>query len=90
MTDPLSITAGVAGLISLGVQVTESLIKFYTLYKNRDADVNRTSEKLESLLGTFQFLFSVLQKRTFRPDEQDLIKNIESFVDKCDELVQEL
>jgi ankyrin repeat domain-containing protein 50 len=90
MTDPLSITAGVAGLISLGVQVTESLIKFYTSYKNRDADVNRTSEKLESLLGTFQFLSSALQKRTFRPDEQDLIKNIESSVDKCDELVQEL
>jgi hypothetical protein len=28
MTDPLSVAAGIAGLISLGIQVTESLAKF--------------------------------------------------------------
>ena len=50
--------------------------KFYTSYKGQDADVNRTSE---SLLGSFQFLSSTLQSRTFRPDE---LKNIESSVDK--------
>jgi ankyrin repeat domain-containing protein 50 len=35
MTDPLSVAAGVAGLISLGIQVTESLVKFYTSYKGQ-------------------------------------------------------
>lgn len=90
MTDPLSVAAGIAGLISLGIQVTESLAKFYTLYKGQDADVNRTSAKLESLSGTFKFLSSALQSRTFRSDEQGQIKNIESSIRKCDELIQEL
>ncbi|KAI9866190.1 MAG: hypothetical protein M1813_001751 [Trichoglossum hirsutum] len=90
MTDPLSIAAGIAGLISLGIQVTGSLVKFYTSHKGQDADVTRTTEKLDSLLNTFRFLDSALQSRTFRPDEQDLIKNIESSIHKCDDLIQEL
>jgi ankyrin repeat domain-containing protein 50 len=90
MTDPLSVAAGIAGLISLGIQVTQSLVEFYTSYKSQDSDVTRTTEKLESLLHAFQFLEAALQNRTFRPDEQDLIKNIESPIHKCDELIQEL
>jgi hypothetical protein len=90
MTDPFSVATGIAGLISLGIQVTGSLVKFYTSYKGQDSDVTRTTEKLESLLHTFQFLDATLQSRTFRPDEVDLIKNIESSIHKCDDLIQEL
>src|SRR2546423_9594991 len=90
MTDPLSVAAGITGLISLGIQVTGSLVNFYTSYKAQDADVARTIEKLKCLLDTFQFLQAALQSRTFRPDEQDLIKNIESSIHKCGELIQEL
>lgn len=88
--DPLSVAAGIAGLISLGIQVTGSLVKFYTSYSGQDTDVTRTTGKLESLLDTFQFLQTALQSRTFQPDEQDLIKNIESSIRQCDELIQEL
>jgi ankyrin repeat domain-containing protein 50 len=90
MTDPLSVTAGIAGLISLGIQMTDSLVKFYTSYKGQEAAVTRTTENLESLLGTFRSLSSALQNRAFRPDEQDLIKNIESCIYQCDDLIQEL
>jgi ankyrin repeat domain-containing protein 50 len=90
MTDPLSVAAGIAGLISLGIQVTGSLVEFYTLYKGQDVDMTRMTEKLENLLHTFQFLDAALQSRTFRRDEQDLIKNIESSIHKCDDLIQEL
>src|SRR5437764_9258841 len=90
MTDPVSVTAGIVGLISFGIQVTGSLVKFYTSYKGQDSDVSRTTEKLESLLHTFQFLDAALQSRTFRPDEVDLIQNIESSIHKCDDLIQEL
>jgi ankyrin repeat domain-containing protein 50 len=90
MADPLSVAAGIAGLISLGIKVTESLVKFYTSYKGQETEVIRTTERLESLLSTFQFLRAALQRRIFRPDEQDLIKNIESSIHKCDELIEEL
>ncbi len=33
MTDLLSVTAGAAGLISLGIQVTQSLVNYYNSYK---------------------------------------------------------
>ncbi len=39
MTEPLSVAASVAGLISLGIQVTQSLVDFYNAYKNRDLDL---------------------------------------------------
>ena len=90
MTDPLSVAAGVAGLISLGIQVTESLVAFYTSYKGQDSEITWTTDKLEGLLNTFRFLSNALQNRQFRPDEQDLVKNIESSIQQCDELIREL
>ena len=90
MTEPLSVAAGIAGLLSLGIQVTDSLVKFYKKYKDQDADVARITGNLESLLNTFQSLDTTLQSRTFPPGEQNLIKNVESSIQKCDELIQEL
>lgn len=90
MTDPLSVAAGTAGLISLGIQVTGSLVSFYTACKGQDIDIARTTGKLENLLDTFQFLDTALQRRTFRPDEHGLLKNIESSAQNCHELIQEL
>lgn len=90
MMDPFSAAAGIAGLISLGIQVTGSLVKFYTSYKDQEADVTRTTAKLQTLLDTFQLLQAALQSRTFQPNEQDLIKNIEFLIQQCDELIQEL
>jgi hypothetical protein len=69
--------------------MTESLVKFYPLYKIQDINVNRIIEKFESLLDTFRFFYVALQNRIFRHDERDLIKNIESFIYKYDELIQE-
>ena len=90
MTDPLSITAGVAGLFSLGIQVAELFIKFYNSYRSQNTDVARMTTKLESLRDTFRSLDAALQKRVFRPDEQNLIRNIESSAHNCDELIKEL
>ena len=90
MTDPLSVAAGIAGLLSLGVQVTQSLVKFYTSYKGLDGDVARTTGNLKGLHDTFDFLQTVVKTRTFRRDEQALIKNIECSISKCSDLIQEL
>ena len=90
MTDLLSATAGIAGLISLGIQVTGSLVKFYTSYKGQDTDITRTTAKLQTLLDSFQLLQAALQSRTFQSNEQDLIKNVKSSIHQCDEHIQEL
>lgn len=90
MTDPLSVAAEIAGLISLSIRVTEFLVDFYTSYKGQDIDIGRTIERLKSLLDTFRFLQDALQHRTFRPDKQGLIRKVESYIKKCDEVIQEL
>ena len=48
MIEPLSVAASVAGLISLGIQVTQSLVSFYNAYENRDSDLVHIIERLDS------------------------------------------
>lgn len=69
MTEPLSVAASVAGLISLGIQVTQSLVNFYNAYKYRDSDLVHTIERLDSLLEIFQCLKKTLPDRHFQADE---------------------
>lgn len=90
MAVQLSIAGRVAGLISLGIQVTQSLIEFYTSYRHQDSELARTTENLESLLSILQPLKKMLSNRKFRVDEKSLIDSIETSIQNCSELIQEL
>ncbi|CAG7989484.1 unnamed protein product [Penicillium nalgiovense] len=50
MADPLSIASGVAGLLSFGIQVTKSLVDFYSAYKDQTLALAKITLKLENLL----------------------------------------
>lgn len=39
MADGLSVAAGAAGLISLGLEVTKGLIDYYDAYKSRESNI---------------------------------------------------
>lgn len=90
MSDPLSITGSVVGVISLGIQVIESLVEFYSSYKHQDSEIAGMTDRLESLLTILQTLDKSLSKRKFQVDEQDLIGNIETSNKNCEELIKEL
>ena len=90
MADPLSIAGSVAGLISLGIQVTQSLVEFYSSYKHQDSEIAGIIERLESLLSVLQILDEALSNRKFQADEQSLIGNIETSIKNCEEFIQEL
>lgn len=90
MIDPLSISGSVAGATSLGIQVTQSLVDFYKSYKRRDSELTGITERLESLVETFRHLEKALSGRIFQADERSLVKNIETSITNCDELIQEL
>ena len=87
MTEPLSV---VAGLISLGIQVTQSLVNFYNAYKNRDSDLVHMIERLDSLLDIFQCLKKTLSDRHFQVDERSLVESIKTSIKSCEEWIQEL
>ncbi len=82
--------ASVAGVISLGIQVTQSLIDFYEAYKGMKSDVVNTAKKLENLLCVLNSLHGQLNNRKFRANEQDLLKTVEGSIEVCEENVDEL
>ena len=90
MGDPISVTGTVVGVISLGIQVSQSLVNFYNSYKGQNSDLAHTTDKLNSLLEIFQSLKKTLSDRKFLADEQDLVKSIETSIQNCDELIHEL
>ena len=90
MADPLSIAGSVVGVTSLGIQVMQSLVDFYKSYKTRDSELAGITGRLESLVETFQHLEIALSGRIFQADERSLVKNIETSITNCDELIQEL
>ena len=90
MGDPISVTGTVVGVISLGIQVTQSLVNFYNSYKGQNSDLAHTTDTLNSLLEIFQSLKKTLSDRKFLADEQDLVKNIETSIKNCDDSINEL
>ena len=90
MADPLSIVGSVTGVISLGIQVTQSLVEFYNSYRYRNSELAGITERLEGLTETFQSLRKTLSSRTFQADERSLVKSIEISITNCNELVYEL
>ena len=90
MGDPISVTGSVLGVISLGIQVTQSLVNFYNSYKIQNPDLAHTRHMLDSLLEIFQSLEKTLSDREFLADEQDLVKNIETSIKNCDDLIYEM
>lgn len=87
MADPLSIASGVAGLLSLGLQVTRSLVEFYSAYKDQANDLAKITQNLESLLNLFQLLDRALLK--CQPTDT-LLQEINTVAKRCSEIIEEL
>lgn len=90
MADPLSIAASAAGLISLGIQVTQSLIDICDSYKNFDENLIHTAKRLEFLLEILKSLEKTISDPSFQNNERNLIKKIIISIESCDESIQEL
>lgn len=90
MAEPLSIASGIAGLLSLGIQVTQSLITFYSAYKNRDNDLAKIIRNSEGLQRIFQSLESAVQARQSQPDAFELLRGVDKAVQGCQEIIEEL
>ncbi|WDK17851.1 hypothetical protein CGRA01v4_09136 [Colletotrichum graminicola] len=89
MSDPLSVTGSVVGIISLGLQVTQSLYNYYTAINAQYSDVTHTARKLKDLLEILNCLQTHLSGRV-KVDGTHVLKNIESNIRQCEEYIQEL
>ena len=60
MPDPLTVAGTAVSAISLGIQVIQTLVSFYTSYKSLNSDLAHMTNGLESLLDVFQSLEKTL------------------------------
>ena len=90
MGDSLSTIASVVELVSLGIQATQSLLKFYSLYKHQDSEIASTTESLKSVSSILQSLENILLNRKFQADKWSLVETIKTSIKNCDKLIQEL
>lgn len=90
MGDPLSLSASTAGVLSLGLQSAEYLYNYYTAYKDRDGDLARTTNRLHDLVQTLENINETLRKRKWQPDETTILRNIETQISRCEEVIKEL
>ncbi|KAJ5757468.1 uncharacterized protein N7511_006162 [Penicillium nucicola] len=90
MSDPLSIAAGIAGFLSLGIQVTQNLVDFYSTYKGQDADIAKITTNMENLQGSFRSLEIAIQQRQSQPQAEELLQDVDKATQRCFEVVKEL
>ena len=86
----LAVAGSVVGIISLGIQVTQSLTDFYKAYTGQESDTANIAAKLTNLLGVFESLRGQLIGRKFRADEKSLLDKIEDSIERCEDNIQEL
>ncbi|OAP62723.1 hypothetical protein AYL99_01950 [Fonsecaea erecta] len=90
MGDPLSVAASVAGLLSLGLQSTEYLYKYYTACRDQHRDLAKIADQLGGLYQSVKTIDKVVHTRTWRPNEQSIIQDIEKSVTRSETAIRGL
>lgn len=90
MAESLAVASGIAGLLSLGIQVTQSLVNFYTAYKDQGTDLAKITQNLDNLQSIFRALKVAVDERRSRADTQDLLREVDEAVQKSEEVIAEL
>ena len=62
MADPFSVAASAVSVVSLGVQVCQGLLSYYSDYKSYDDDVSSLCRKIEDLQSTLEICADILRK----------------------------
>ena len=63
--DALSVSAGAAGFISLGITVCQGLLDYYYSWKDAEDQVAQMYASIEALTETFRLLESAMQSKVF-------------------------
>ena len=90
MSDPLSVAGSVAGIVSIGITVTQSLYDYYSSFTGQHDDVGHTIQRLQQLLSTLETVRDFIQSRKYRDDEKSIVENAGSSVQNCEECIREL
>lgn len=88
MADPVSVTGTAAGIVSLGLQVSQGLIEYYSQWKDFDADVNAMYASVEQLERGFRLVREKLGATRFAMLSS--VSEVEISIQLCEAGVLEL
>ncbi|RHZ60682.1 uncharacterized protein CDV56_102011 [Aspergillus thermomutatus] len=91
MSDPLSVTASAAGIISLGLQVTQGIFSFCSAWKGYGGDMEDLRNKATALANGLRHLDHVLHKTSsvdpaFKTQAVDLLDSSKIMMEKLEKL----
>ncbi|KAF6787616.1 hypothetical protein CSOJ01_15186 [Colletotrichum sojae] len=87
MSDPLSTAGSVVGVISLGLQVTQMLLRYYTDVKDQPSDTHKTLQKVNKLKTLLNLMQAELKPT---PSDQILTDKVIDCMEVCRECLREL
>ena len=92
MGDPFSVAASAVSVVSLGIQVCQGLLSYYSDYKSYDDDVSSLCRKVEDLGSTLELCADILQKPglTTSKARANVDKNMSACKDGLDSLQKSL
>ena len=90
MSDPFSIVAGAAGVLSSAITITHSLHDYYQAFRGQNRAISRLCSNLDGLTTTLLSLEKAMQSRDSHSDEQQLIQQVDKSIIGCREIAQEL
>ena len=85
--DALSVSAGAAGFISLGITVCQGLLDYYRSWKNAEDQVAHMYASIEALTETFKLLESAIQSKLF---SQATVQKVEESIRSAESGLQSL
>lgn len=92
MTDPLSVTASIAGVLSLGICTSQSLFNYYKTVQGRNEEVARITRKLQGVLELLKWTQDEINKREGEQenDQVDLIGQVNVYIQECKGYIDQL
>ncbi|KAF4808834.1 Ankyrin repeat and KH domain-containing protein mask [Colletotrichum siamense] len=90
MSDPFSIASGVAGIVSLGLEIVKGLYVHCSTLKDQSSDIARIHNNLSHLHHLLENLRRQLDVRKFRSDDIIILACIEGRIFQCKECIEEL
>ena len=82
MSNPLSAAASAAGIVSLGLQVCQGIVQYYSSWKDFTVDVTSTYELVEQLRGIFDLLRTTLKSSPL--EDASAAEHVRSSIRKCE------
>ena len=92
MADPFSVAASAVSVVSLGIQVCQGLLSYYSDYKSYNDDVSSLYKKVEDLRLTLEICDDILYKPglTASKASANAAKNMGAYKDGLDLLQKSL